>query len=72
MFTKLRNQFLVISMVTIFVIMLIAFSSIYLITCQKLKSDIQADLQKVYNFYQKSPQKKGWFQESHSLSQNTR
>ena len=72
MFTKLRNQFLVISMVTICVIMLIAFSSIYLITCQKLKSDIQADLQKVYNFYQKSPQKKDWFQEGHSLSQNTR
>lgn len=60
------------SMVTIFFIMFIAFSSIYLITCQKLKSDIQADLQKVYNFYQKSSTKKEWFQENHSLSQNTR
>ncbi|MCM3410285.1 sensor histidine kinase [Metabacillus litoralis] len=54
MFTKLRNQFLVVNMVTIFVIMLVAFSSIYMIMCQKVNSDINAELQGVYSLYHKS------------------
>ena len=67
MFVKLRNQFLIISMITTFVVLFIAFSSIYLITCQKLKSDIRAELQKVYHFYQKSSQNKKAFQEDPTL-----
>ena len=72
MFIKLRNQFLIISMVTTFVVLFIAFSSIYLITCQKLKSDIRAELQKVYHFYQKPAQNKKWFQEDTSALQADR
>ncbi|MCM3162237.1 hypothetical protein [Metabacillus litoralis] len=53
MFTKLRNQFLVVNMVTIFVIMLVAFSLIYMIMCQKVNSDINTELQRVYSFYDK-------------------
>ena len=62
MFIKLRNQFLIVSMVTIFLIMFIAFASIYMITCQKVNSDINAELQKMYNFYHKTSEKDEKFQ----------
>jgi two-component system sensor histidine kinase CiaH len=54
MFKKLRNKFLVINLVTISVMMLIAFSSIYLITYNNVHRDIDMELHKISEFNQKS------------------
>ena len=53
MFTKLRNRFLIINMATISFIMLVAFLSIYFITCQKVRSDIEVNLERVSDYYHK-------------------
>ncbi|MCE4048865.1 sensor histidine kinase [Bacillus sp. Au-Bac7] len=53
MFTKLRNRFLIANMATIIIIMLAAFISIYIITCQKVNSDININLEMVSDYYHK-------------------
>ncbi|MGB8957117.1 MAG: hypothetical protein WCC10_17230, partial [Tumebacillaceae bacterium] len=50
MFKKLRNRFLVLNLVTISVMMLLAFASIYMITYQNVHRDIGMELQKVADF----------------------
>lgn len=47
MFTKLRNRFLIVNLVTISVIMLVAFISIYVITYQDVQNNIQMDLHRI-------------------------
>ncbi|OMD07778.1 sensor histidine kinase [Paenibacillus odorifer] len=54
MFTKLRNRFLIVNLVTISVIMLVAFISIYVITYRDVQNDIQMDLHRIMENY-KSP-----------------
>lgn len=47
MFKKLRNKFLLLNLITISVMMLIAFSSIYIITYNNVRSDIDMELHKI-------------------------
>jgi two-component system sensor histidine kinase CiaH len=53
MFKKLRNKFLILNLVTISVMMMIAFSSIYLITYNNVHRDIDMELHKISGFNQK-------------------
>jgi two-component system, OmpR family, sensor histidine kinase CiaH len=53
MFTKLRNQFLIVNMVIISFIMLAAFASIYMITYQNVNKDIKMELNSMSKFYRK-------------------
>ncbi|WP_338554524.1 HAMP domain-containing sensor histidine kinase [Paenibacillus sp. KS-LC4] len=53
MFTKLRNRFLIVNLVIISVVMLIAFASIYVITYRNVKADINDEIHRVADFYQK-------------------
>ncbi|MFM9278582.1 sensor histidine kinase [Paenibacillus jiagnxiensis] len=52
MFTKLRNRFLIVNLVTITVIMLVAFAAIYTITYRDVQSDINMELRKISDSYQ--------------------
>jgi two-component system sensor histidine kinase CiaH len=54
-FTKLRNRFLIVNLVTISVMMLVAFASIYMITYRDVQSDIDMDLHRIMDSNQKSP-----------------
>lgn len=53
MFTKLRNRFLIVNLVTISVMMLAAFATIYLINYWNVHSDIDNDLQRIVEASQK-------------------
>ncbi|MEK0315094.1 sensor histidine kinase [Cohnella sp. 56] len=53
MFNRLRNRFLLMNMVIITIIMLVAFASIYTITYQNTKRDIDMELHRVADFYHK-------------------
>ncbi|CAI6063196.1 sensor histidine kinase [Cohnella sp. JJ-181] len=53
MFNRLRNRFLLMNMVIITIIMLVAFASIYVITYQNTKRDIDMELHRVADFYHK-------------------
>jgi len=53
MFKKLRNRFLVLNLVIITVMMLVAFAAIYTITYQNVRRDIDMDLGRVADAYQK-------------------
>ncbi|MBO9605231.1 MAG: GHKL domain-containing protein [Paenibacillaceae bacterium] len=53
MFTKLRNRFLVLNLVIISFMMLVAFVSIYTITYQNVRSDIDMELHRIEDFYHK-------------------
>lgn len=55
MFTKLRNRFLIVNLVTISVMMLVAFSTIYVITYRNVQSDITMDLHRIADARMKSP-----------------
>lgn len=55
MFKKLRNRFLIVNLVTITIIMLVAFTTIYTITYRDVQNDISMDLHRIMNNYQKSP-----------------
>lgn len=55
MFTKLRNRFLIVNLVTISVMMLIAFASIYVITYRNVQNDIDMDLHRIMDSHQQSP-----------------
>jgi two-component system sensor histidine kinase CiaH len=55
MFNKLRNRFLIVNLVTISVMMLIAFASIYIITYQNVQNDINMDLHRTAENQQKGP-----------------
>ncbi|MGG6311375.1 sensor histidine kinase [Paenibacillus macerans] len=59
MFTQLRNRFLVVNLITISVMMLVAFATIYIITYRDVQTDIDMDLHKIMDSYQKSPGKNG-------------
>ncbi|MDQ0891820.1 two-component system sensor histidine kinase CiaH [Paenibacillus sp. V4I9] len=59
MFSKLRNRFLIANLVIISFIMLLAFASIYTITYQNVRRDIDMELHKVSDFYLKPGGKKG-------------
>lgn len=54
MFTRLRNRFLLLNLVTISILMLVAFASIYTITYRNVQSDVKMDLQRIEDFYLKS------------------
>lgn len=54
MFTKLRNRFLIVNLVTISVMMLVAFISIYVIMYQNVQNDINMDLHRIMENH-KSP-----------------
>ncbi|MHA6531731.1 sensor histidine kinase [Paenibacillus sp. BAC0078] len=55
MFKKLRNRFLIVNLTTISVIMLIAFTSIYVYTYQNVQSDINMTLHRIADYQQKGP-----------------
>jgi two-component system, OmpR family, sensor histidine kinase CiaH len=55
MFTKLRNRFLIVNLATISIMMLVAFVSIYMITYQEVQKDINMELRKSLDTYQKPP-----------------
>lgn len=54
MFNRLRNRFLLMNMVIITILMLVAFASIYTITYQNVKRDIDMELHRVAEFYRKA------------------
>jgi len=53
MFKKLRNRVLLLNMITISIMMLIAFTSIYLITYKNVHSEINNELHKISEFNRK-------------------
>ncbi|MFD2168692.1 hypothetical protein [Tumebacillus lipolyticus] len=53
MFTKLRNRFLVLNLVTISFMMLLAFAAIYMMTYQNVQQAIRMELDRVVEFYNK-------------------
>ncbi|WP_166239862.1 sensor histidine kinase [Paenibacillus turpanensis] len=53
MFRRLRNRFLIVNLVIISVMMLLAFASIYLITYQNVRSDIDMELRRSVEMYNK-------------------
>ncbi|WP_339818429.1 HAMP domain-containing sensor histidine kinase [Paenibacillus sp. FSL R7-0216] len=55
MFTKLRNRFLIVNLLTISIMMLVAFAAIYIITYRNVQTDIDMDLRQVMESYEKSP-----------------
>lgn len=50
MFKQLRNKFLILNLVIISIMMVIAFSSIYLITYNNINRDIDAELRRISDF----------------------
>ncbi|WP_373231904.1 sensor histidine kinase [Cohnella sp.] len=54
MFNKLRNRFLIVNLVIISFMMLLSFASIYTITYQNVRRDIDMELHKVSDFSRKS------------------
>lgn len=61
MFKKLRNRFLLLNLITISVMMLVAFASIYMITYRDVRNDIQMELHRVMDLSQKENGKEGRF-----------
>ena len=59
MFNKLRNRFLIVNLVIISFIMLLAFASIYTITFQNVRGDIDMELHRVSDFNLKPEGKMG-------------
>lgn len=59
MFKKLRNRFLVVNLITISVLILVAFSAIYVITYRNVLSDINMELHRIVDNYQKIYGKSG-------------
>ncbi|MBD2845329.1 HAMP domain-containing histidine kinase [Paenibacillus sp. IB182496] len=53
MFKRLRNRFLLLNLVTIAVIMLVAFTSIYMITYRNVQRDIDMELRRIGEFHQR-------------------
>jgi len=51
MFRRLRNRFLVVNLVSISIMMLVAFATIYVITYQNVQRDTNMELYKVSDFY---------------------
>ncbi|MCP1187326.1 cell wall metabolism sensor histidine kinase WalK [Paenibacillus sp. 1781tsa1] len=51
MFKKLRNRFLIVNLVSISVMMLVAFATIYTITYQNVQRETNMELYKVSDFY---------------------
>nr|WP_058300994.1 HAMP domain-containing sensor histidine kinase [Gorillibacterium timonense] len=55
MFTKLRNRFLLVNLVSITILMLVAFTSIYTITYRDAYNETNRELHRLTEFYQKVP-----------------
>ena len=55
MFKRLKNRFLLLNLVTITVMMLVAFTAIYAITYQNVQRDIDAELHNLTEFYRSPP-----------------
>lgn len=51
MFKKLRNRFLIVNLVSISIMMLVAFATIYIITYQNVQRETNMELFKVSDFY---------------------
>ncbi|MCQ4087889.1 cell wall metabolism sensor histidine kinase WalK [Saccharibacillus sp. JS10] len=51
-FQKLRNRFLIVNLVTIVMIMLVAFATIYTFVYRQVHDEIQMDLERTTNMYQ--------------------
>lgn len=49
MFNQLRNRFLIVNLVTISILMLVAFASIYTITYRNVQNDIRSELSRIAN-----------------------
>lgn len=54
MFAKLRNKFLILNLVSIFIMMIIAFSSIYFITYKNVTRDIDKELNRLSSIERRS------------------
>lgn len=54
MFSTLRNRFLIVNLVTISIIMLAAFTTIYTITYRDVQKEMNMDLHRIMDRYQKS------------------
>ena len=54
MFKKLKNRFLLLNLITITVMMFAAFATIYAITYQDVKRDIDMELHQISDFYRKT------------------
>ncbi|MCI3921176.1 HAMP domain-containing histidine kinase [Paenibacillus sp. TRM 82003] len=63
MFKKLRNRFLVLNLVIISVMMLISFATIYTITYRNVRADIDMELFRIADFYEKPGGKPGYGQD---------
>lgn len=53
MFKQLRNRFLILNLVIISIMMLISFTSIYLITYKNVRNDINMELNRLWDFNRK-------------------
>lgn len=51
MFKKLRNRFLIVNLLSISIMMLVAFATIYTITYQNVQRETNMELYKVSDFY---------------------
>ena len=51
MLKKLRNRFLIVNLVSISIMMLVAFATIYTITYQNVQRETNVELYKVSDFY---------------------
>ncbi|MBD0383979.1 sensor histidine kinase [Paenibacillus sedimenti] len=69
MFRKLRNKFLMLNMVTISVMLLIAFACIYIIMYQNISRDIDMELQRESDFIRKGAGKTSPSRGNPNLSQ---
>lgn len=59
MFKKLRNRFLILNLVTISVMMLVAFAAIYIITYRDVQSESKRELHRISQSYEKPPGRSG-------------
>ncbi|WP_168119526.1 HAMP domain-containing sensor histidine kinase [Paenibacillus sp. HB172176] len=55
MFKKLKNRFLLLNLITITIMMLVAFAAIYAITYQNVRRDIDVELHNITEFYRNAP-----------------
>ncbi|KZL89650.1 sensor histidine kinase [Clostridium magnum] len=69
MFKQLRNRFLVLNLVIISIMMIISFTSIYLITYKNVRNDISMEMSKVSDFNKKPD---NILKEQHNLDSNNK
>lgn len=55
MFNKLRTRFLIVNLVTISIIMLVAFAAIYIFTYRNVQADIYMALHRIADMQERGP-----------------